>query len=138
MDELKKLRRRVAQEQAEGRGAGGKRYTIELRRDVSAYLSAARAKGESPNRLAPALGLSLPTAYQWSSTAMSQAGRRSKPARKTTAFRQMTVVAHPTARSNPEETTAGTNQILVTGPGGLQAVGLGVTELAELLRRLGC
>jgi hypothetical protein len=130
MDELKKLRRRVAQEQAEGRGAGGKRYTIELRRDVSAYLSAARAKGESPNRLAPALGLSLPTAYQWSTS--------SKAGCKASAFRRMTVVAQPTARSIPEEATSGTKQILVTGPGGLQAVGLGVAELAELLRRLGC
>ena len=134
MDELKKLRRRVAQEQAEGRGAGGKRYTGELRRDASAYLRAARASGESPNRLGPALGLSLPTAYQWSSVTRSPAGRRSK--RK--AFRRMTVVAQPTARSGLQATTAVANQIVVTGPGGLQAVGLGVEELAELLRRLGC
>lgn len=130
MDELKKLRRRVAQEQAEGRGAGGKRYTIELRRDVSAYLSAARAKGESPNRLAPALGLSLPTAYQWSTSSRADG--------KASAFRRMTVVAQPTARSGTEAMTTGANQIVVTGPGGLQAAGLGVAELAELLRRLGC
>jgi hypothetical protein len=129
MDELKKLRRRVAQEQAEGRGAGGKRYTTELRRDVAAYLSAARAKGESPNQLGPALGLSLPTAYQWSSR---------KKSGKTKAFRRMTVVAQPTVRSSQHATTAGMSQIVVTGPAGLQAVGLGVGELAELLRRLGC
>jgi hypothetical protein len=129
MDELKKLRRRVAQERAEGRGTVGKRYTAALRRDVSAYLCAARAKGVSPNRLGPALGLSLPTAYQWSSAG--------KPASKAKAFRRMIVVAQPNDRSGSPATTSG-NQIVVTGPGGLHVAGLGVAELAELLRRLGC
>ena len=123
MDELKKLRQRVARERASGCGKDGKRYSEALRRDVSAYLQAARAKGTSPNQLAPALGLSLPTAYQWSSKAGG--GQR-----KTKAFRRMSVVSQPAA--------AGTNGIEITGPGGLRAVGLGVSELAELLRRLGC
>jgi hypothetical protein len=130
MDELKKLRRRVAHEQAEGRGVAGKRYTTELRRDVSAYLSAARAKGRSPHQLGPALGLSLPTAYEWSS--------KGKRERKPKAFQRMAIVARPTARSGDGDTTTAATQIVVTGPGGLQAVGLGVSELAELLRRLGC
>jgi hypothetical protein len=129
MDELKKLRRRVAEEQAQGRGQG-KHYSEALRQDVSAYLRAARAKGKSPHQLGPALGLSLPTAYQWSS--------KGKRERKQKAFQRMAIVARPTARSGDGEATTAATQIVVTGPGGLQAVGLGVSELAELLRRLGC
>jgi hypothetical protein len=123
MDELKNLRRRVAREQAAGCGKDGKRYSEALRRDVSAYLQAARAKGTSPNQLGPALGLSLPTAYQWSSKTQGRQG-------KSKAFRRMSVVSQPTP--------AGASPIVVTGPGGLRAIGLGVAELAELLRRLGC
>lgn len=129
MNDLKKLRRRVAEERRQGCGQRGKRYSVELRRDVSAYLRAARARGESPNRLGPALGLTLPTAYQWS------ASPRRKEKSKAKAFRRMTIVAQAAGR---EETTVGTSQIVVTGPGGLRAAGLGVPELAELLRRLGC
>lgn len=123
MDELKKLRQRVAKERAAGCGKDGKRYSDALRREVSAYLQAARAKGTSPNQLAPALGLSLPTAYEWST-------RKGGGPGKSKAFQRMSVVAQPAA--------AQANGIVVTGPGGLQAVGLGVMELAELLRRLGC
>jgi hypothetical protein len=123
MDELKKLRQRVAKERAAGCGKDGKRYSDELRRDVSAYLQAARAKGTSPNQLAPALGLSLPTAYEWSS-------RKGERPGKSKSFQRMTVV--------PQPATGEANAIVVTGPGGLRAVGLGVAELAELLRRLGC
>jgi hypothetical protein len=123
MDELKKLRQRVARERAAGCGKDGKRYSEALRRDVSAYLQAARAKGTSPNQLAPALGLSVPTAYEWSS---KTGGAR----RKSKAFQRMSVVS--------QAATADANAIVVTGPGGLRAVGLGVAELAELLRRLGC
>lgn len=123
MDELKKLRQRVARERAGGCGKDGKRYSEALRRDVSAYLQAARAKGTSPNQLAPALGLSVPTAYEWS----SRTGGRQ---RKSKAFQRMSVVS--------QAATADANAIVVTGPGGLRAVGLGVAELAELLRRLGC
>jgi|PlaIllAssembly_1097288.scaffolds.fasta_scaffold338407_3 hypothetical protein len=129
MDDLKKLRKRVAEEQRRGCGQRGKRYSVELRRDVSAYLCAARARGVSPNRLGRALGLTLPTAYQWSVSPKKKEKGKVKP------FRRMTIVAQPAAR---DETTVGTNQIVVTGPGGLRAAGLGVPELAELLRRLGC
>src|SRR5512142_2605909 len=121
MDELKKLRQRLAKERAAGCGKDGKRDSEALRRDVSAYLQAARAQGTSPNQLAPALGLSLPTAYEWSS-------KTGGAQRKSKAFQRMTVVSEPTA--------ARANTIVVTGPGGLRAVGLGVAELAELLRRL--
>jgi hypothetical protein len=113
----------VAKERAVGCGKDGKRYSGELRRDVSAYLQAARAKGTSPNQLAPALGLSLPTAYEWSSKKGERPG-------KSKAFQRMSVVPQPAAGE--------ANAIVVTGPGGLRAVGLGVAELAELLRRLGC
>jgi hypothetical protein len=130
MDELKKLRRRLAQEHAQGRGRGGKRYSEELRRDVSAYLQAERSKGTSPNRMAPALGLSLPTAYEWSSKGKDTSGQKT--------FRRVSVVARATGAVDGECTPAKASQIVVTGPGGLQAVGLGVAELAELLRRLGC
>lgn len=123
MDELKKLRQRVARERATGCGKDGKRYSHALRRDVSAYLQAARAKGTSPNQLGPALGLSLPTAYEWSS-------KKGKPQIEAKAFRRMSVVSEPTA--------AGPGAIVITGPGGLRATGLRVAELAELLRRLGC
>jgi hypothetical protein len=130
MDELKKLRRRVALERAQGHGPGGKRYSEELRRDVAAFLRAERKKGTSPNRLAPALGLSLPTAYQWSS--------KGKGARRQKAFRRVSIVARTADEVARESKAATAGQIVVTGPGGLQAVGLGVAELAELLRRLGC
>jgi hypothetical protein len=128
MDELKKLRRRIAEERRQGCGKGGKRYSEALRRDVSTYLRAARAKGGSPNQLGPALGLSLPTAYQWSATAHR---RWEKPQ----AFRQMSIVAQPATGTN---TSTATSPIVVTGPGGLRATGLGISDLAELLRRLGC
>jgi hypothetical protein len=111
--------RRAGQASAE-RGQNGR---IELRRDVSAYLQAARAKGTSPNQLAPALGLSLPTAYEWSSKKGERPG-------KSKSFQRMSVV--------PQPATGEANAIVVTGPGGLRAVGLGVAELAELLQRLGC
>jgi hypothetical protein len=130
MDELKKLRRRLAQERAQGHGPGGKRYSKELRRDVSAYLQAERAKGTSPNRMAPALGLSLPTAYEWSS--------KGKDTSRQKAFRRVSVVARAAGEVDGECRPATPGQIIVTGPGGLQAVGLEVAELAELLRRLGC
>src|SRR5512145_204719 len=129
MDDLKKLRKRVVEERRQGCGRRGKRYSVELRRDVSAYLRAARARGESPNRLGPALGLTLPTAYEWSAAPKKKSKGKARP------FRRMTIVAQPTVR---DETTVGTSQIVVTGPGGLRAAGLGVPELAELLRRLGC
>lgn len=131
MDEVAKLRRRVIQEQRRGSGRDGKAYSTKLRREVSAYLQAARAKGMSPNQLGPALGLSIPTAYEWSSKAPTRRGKTS-----TNAFRQIAVVAEPMATTRCESNVA--NRIVVTGPGGLQASGLGVTELAELLRRLGC
>ena len=128
MDDLKKLRRRVAEERRQGCGRRGKRYSMELRRDVSAYLRAARARGESPNRVGPALGLTLPTAYQWSESPKKKEKGKAKP------FRRMTIVAQHAVRD--ETVTA--SPIVVTGPGGLRAAGLGVPELAELLRRLGC
>jgi len=130
MDELKKLRRRLVQERAQGRGPGGKRYSEELRRDVSVFLRAERKKGTSPNRLAPVLGLSLPTAYEWS--------LKSEATNKQKAFRRVSIVARAAGEGDGECTPAKASQIVVTGPGGLQAVGLGVSELAELLRRLGC
>src|SRR5512145_1665261 len=105
MDDLKKLRRRVVEERRQGCGRRGKRYSVELRRDVSAYLRAARARGESPNRLGPALGLTLPTAYQWS------VSPRKKEKGKAKAFRRMTIVAQPAGRGE----TVGASQIVVTG-----------------------
>ena len=131
MDEVEKLRRRVIQERRGGSGRDGKAYSTKLRREVSAYLQAARAKGMSPNQLGPALGLSIPTAYEWSSKAPT---RKGKPSSK--AFRQIVVAAEPTATTRDESNVV--SRIVVTGPGGLQASGLGVAELAELLRRLGC
>lgn len=130
MEELTKLRRRVAQERAQGHGPGGKRYSEDLRRDVSSFLRAARKKGTSPNRLAAALGLSVPTAYEWSSKGKDAAGQK--------AFRRVSIVARAAGEVARESTPARPGHIIVTGPGGLQAMGLGVAELAELLRRLGC
>jgi hypothetical protein len=109
MDDLKKLRRRVTEERRQGCGQRGKRYSVELRKDVSAYLRAARARGQSPNRLGPALGLTLPTAYQWSASP-----KKKEKKGKTKPFRRMTIVAQPAAR---DETIGGASQIVVTGPG---------------------
>jgi hypothetical protein len=131
MDELKSLQRRIAKEQAQGHGKSGKPYSEALRRDVSKYLQAATANGRSPNQLAPELGLSAPTAYQWC-TKQPGRGRKKKPQ----AFRQMSIVAQPS--SSIGKSVGASSRIVVKGPGGLRAVGLAVADLAELLRRLGC
>lgn len=131
MDEMKSLRRRIAKEQAQGHGKSGKPYSEALRRDVSKYLRAATADGRSPNQLAPELGLSAPTAYQWTA---KQRGRACKE--KPQVFRQMSIVAQPS--SGTSKSVNASSRIVVKGPGGLRAVGLAVADLAELLRRLGC
>lgn len=128
MDESKRLRRRIAEEQAKGHGKKGKRYTQALRRDVSTYVRAAIANGGSSYKLGPELGLSVPTVYEWSGKARAAKG-------KAPAFRQMSVVAQTMKGSGA---SSATSRIVLKGPGGLRAVGLGVGELAELLRRLGC
>jgi hypothetical protein len=131
MDELKSLRRRIAKEQAQGHGKSGKPYSEALRREVSKYLQSATADGRSPNQLAPELGVSVPTAYQWTAR---QRGRARKENGQV--FRQMSIVAQPS--NGTRETASASSRIVVSGPGGLRAVGLAVADLAELLRRLGC
>lgn len=135
MTELERLRKRVIQERRRGCGRDGKPYSTKLRQDASAYLQDARAKGQSPNQVGPAMGLSIPTAYEWSSKSAVQG--KSKVGRSSKAFRQMKIVSQTETRPRGDGADVA-NRIVVTGPGGLQASGLGVTELAELLRRLGC
>lgn len=121
------LRLRLTQERATGRGRGRRAFTDGLRRDVVEFFRAERARGTSPDRLVEGLGLSRPTLYQWCSTGKGQ-----------TAFRQMAIVRKAPLDCGNGAREGGPTRAFVTGPYGLAIHGLGVNELAELFRRLGC
>ena len=116
MDErAKELRARIRK--AAGRKPPHRRrYPAELRRDVGRYAGERRRAGSSVKRVAAELGIAAPTLGIW-----IQEHRDDEPAIRPVA------VATSAPASSP---------VLVT-PQGFRIEGLGVGEIAELLRALG-
>jgi transposase len=103
-----------------GKQGAGRPYAESARREVVALLVRRRREGVGVAGVAAEIGLSATTLRKW------QQGHAS-PSVTTSPFREVAIVA-----DTPALRTA-----VVHGPCGLRIEGLTVTEIAELVRRLG-
>src|SRR5512147_980340 len=139
MNEAKRLREELARERTEGRGTTGRGFSAEVRQSVVEFLARERARGTKACDLRKALGLSRPTLYAWSGARAPSSCHK---------FQELAVVpARGTGQTSEIQRDGGnanecrverTHRIVVTGPGGIAVVGMTVSDVAELFRRLGC
>lgn len=139
MDAAKKLRAALARERAAGRGIGKQGFGQGLKQKVVSYLRCERAKGRAVSELVAAIGISHPTYYAWVGAV---APRRKKAfcqiAELPVAKAQTSNATDAMAQSGVAQSCAVSSRIVVMGPGGVAVLGLSVSDVAELVRRLGC
>jgi DNA-binding transcriptional regulator YiaG len=106
------------------------RFTEALRRQVLEYLRARQAGGGTQEEVARELGMSSWTLSRWSGRARRAEAEEASRARAQGA-RAFSAVE---VRS---EVGVSTGALVVHGPGGVRVEGLGVAQVAALLRGLG-
>jgi hypothetical protein len=105
-----------------GKQGAGRPYAEASRREALALLERRQREGVGVAGVAAEIGLSATTLRKW------QRGHVSASA-TTSPFREVEIVADATALA--------LRTVVVHGPRGLRIEGLTVTEIAELVRRLG-
>jgi len=102
------------------------RFSTEVKRAVSEYVSDARSRGVSESQLISDLGIGPASLIRW-------CGRRSEPS----AFRQVVMVQ--AAAQAPAESSSREPRVIVgRNKATVAIIGLTVPELVELCRSLGC
>jgi DNA-binding IclR family transcriptional regulator len=127
MNETRELRALLAEERQRGSGTAKRGYSAGLRQRVVSFLSRERGQGVGEAELAKRLGLAKSTVHEW--------GRAAQGA----PFRAVVVRASEEAKAAPlAEGTERSSRLVLEGAAGVRVYGLSVSDVEQLLRRLGC
>ncbi len=122
MDKEAKAFRREVHRQL-GRRGPGLRYSAELRDRAIAYLAKAKSRGDSIATAATDLDLPVNTLSRWAARSNGAASERPEPA-----FQEIRI-EDPIPRSESDD-------LVVTGPGGIEVRGLDLGGVVALMKAL--
>ena len=122
----KELNSRLERERQAQKSRRRPRFSTGLKQAVIQYVLTARTRGAKEAQLLQELGIGPGTLIRW-------CGRKSKDGK----FRRVSIVRDTGAATDTIEPITTTSQRLAHS-GAIAIIGLSVSELAELLGRLGC